>query len=102
MRKLPFLLLATALVGCARVPVVKPAPVCKPAPRLMQECKAPVLLAEGLTYSELLQKYLEDRQQFVLCAKQQKELRDTVQTCGDLVDDYNRKLADIQAGKQTE
>lgn len=99
MRKLQLLMLAAALTGCVRVPVVKPAPLCKPPEPLMQECRAPVDLQEGITYSELLQRYQEDRQSLVLCAKQHKELRDTVQTCTGFLEDYNRKLAEIQAGK---
>ncbi len=99
MKNIYLLLLATALVGCARVPVIKPTPVCRMPESMMQECRAPVVLSDGVTYEQLLQRYQEDRQQFVLCATQHKNLRDTVQECTERLEAYNREIANPQAGK---
>lgn len=54
---------------------------CEPEPSLMTPCPAPVALKPGMTYKELLEAHLSDRQQLQRCAARHDELRKAILAC---------------------
>lgn len=90
------------LTGCATthpVAQVPPSLKCEPQAALMAPCPAPTPLKAGLTYREVLDAHLADRQQLQRCAAQQEDLRRAVQTCNARIDAHNAELAKA-AGKK--
>lgn len=94
-------LMAAVLSGCAtqHVAQVPPSLKCEPAALLMAPCPAPTPLKTGLTYRELLDAHLADRQQLQRCATQQDDLRRAVNTCNARIDAHNAELARLTAKK---
>lgn len=89
------LLLSTALAlgGCASRPPGPPAPValkCVLPAGVDSACPTPQPLKAGLTYRELLEVHLADRQQLQRCAAQHEELRRVVAACGARIDALSR------------
>jgi hypothetical protein len=95
------LLAVVALTGCATHPVAQvPASLkCEPAAALLAPCAVPVALKAGLTYREMLDAHLADRQQLQRCAAQQDDLRRSVNTCNARIDAHNAEL--LKAGKKS-
>jgi len=88
------LLAAVALAGCATPAAQGPgARRCEPAAALMAPCAAPVALKAGLTYREMLEVHLADRQQLQRCAAQQDELRRAVAHCNARIDAHDAELS---------
>jgi hypothetical protein len=90
------------LTGCAAtqyVAQVPPSLKCEPSASLMAPCPAPTPLKAGLTYREVLDAHLADRQQLQRCAVQQEDLRRAVQTCNARIDAHNAELAKLPARK---
>ena len=91
------LLAALGLGGCASSPSVPPAPV---APKCVLQtgvdsaCPTPQPLKAGLTYRELLEAHLADRQQLQRCAAQHEELRRVIAACQARVDALSRTRRD--------
>ncbi|MDZ7855225.1 hypothetical protein [Sphaerotilus sp.] len=92
----PLLLTACATQYVAQVP---PSLKCEPPAVLMAPCPAPAALKSGLTYRELLEVHLADRQQLQRCAAQQDDLRRTINTCNARIEAHNAELAKA-AGKK--
>lgn len=94
-----FPLVAVALTGCATHPAAQvPASLkCEPSAALLAPCAAPVALKAGLTYREMLDAHLADRQQLQRCATQQDELRRAVNACNARIDAYNAELTKAAA-----
>ena len=92
---------AALLSGCATqyVAQVPPSLKCEPAAALMAPCPAPTPLKAGLTYRELLEAHLADRQQLQRCAVQLDDLRRTVNTCNARIEAHNAELAKLSAKK---
>lgn len=86
----PLLLTACATQYVAQVP---PSLKCEPPAVLMAPCPAPAALKSGLTYRELLEAHLADRQQLQRCAAQQDDLRRTINTCNARIEAHNAELA---------
>lgn len=55
-------------------------------------CPVPQPLKAGLTYRELVEAHLADRQQLQRCAAQQEELRRLVAACNARIDAHNAEL----------
>lgn len=97
-------LLVTAsllLTACATqyVAQVPPSLKCEPPAALLAPCPAPAALKSGLTYRELLEAHLADRQQLQRCAAQQDDLRRTINTCNARIEAHNAELAKLAARK---
>ena len=88
------LVLAVALAGCGTtvVPVVTKAEKCDVPPALRQDCDAPVLLATDITYGQLLDSYLGDRQRLRRCVEQRDALQAALDRCNGAIDAFNAKL----------
>jgi hypothetical protein len=97
----PLAVAAVALSGCATqyVAQVPPSLKCEPAAVLMAACPAPTPLKTGLTYRELLEAHLSDRQQLQRCAVQLDDLRRAVNTCNARIEAHNAELAKLPAKK---
>lgn len=89
------------LTGCATqyVAQVPPSLKCEPAAALMAPCPAPAALKAGLTYRELLEAHLADRQQLQRCAAQQDDLRRAINTCNARIEAHNVELSKLPARK---
>lgn len=97
-------LLVTAsvlLTACATqyVAQVPPSLKCEPPAALMAPCPAPAALKSGVTYRELLEAHLADRQQLLRCAAQQDDLRRAINTCNARIEAHNAELSKA-AGKK--
>jgi hypothetical protein len=93
---------AAALSGCTTpqyVAQVPPSLKCEPAAALMASCPTPTPLKTGLTYRELLDAHLADRQQLQRCAVQVDDLRRAVNTCNARIEAHNAELAKLPAKK---
>lgn len=93
--------MVAALSGCATqyVAQVPPSLKCEPAAVLMAPCPAPTPLKAGLTYRELLEAHLADRQQLQRCAQQQDDLRRALNTCNARIEAHNAELAKLPGKK---
>jgi len=94
-----FLSLSVVLLaaGCASGPAVPTPPValkCALPTGADSACPAPQPLKAGLTYRELLEAHLEDRQQLQRCAAQHEELRRIVAVCNARIDVLSRGRRD--------
>lgn len=100
-RGLSTALLAAVSSGCATqyVAQVPPSLRCEPPAALMAACPAPAALRSGLTYRELLEAHLADRQQLQRCALQQDDLRRAILACNARIEAHNAELA-RSAGKK--
>jgi hypothetical protein len=96
-----FALAAVALTGCATHPFAQvPSSLkCEPSAALLSPCAAPVALKDGLTYREMLDAHLVDREHLQRCAAQQDELRRALNTCNARLDAYNTELSKAPARK---
>ena len=76
-----FPLAAGGLTGCATHPAAQvPASLkCEPTAALLAPCAAPVALKAGLTYREMLDAHLADRQQLQRCAARSSDSRASTQ-----------------------
>lgn len=97
-------LLVTAslmLTACATqyVAQVPPSLKCEPPAALLAPCPAPAALKSGLTYRELLEAHLADRQQLQRCATQQDDLRRAINSCNARIEAHNAELAKLAARK---
>ena len=82
-------LLAALLAGCATRPATPTPPVtlrCVVPPGADSACPTPQPLKPGLTYRELLEAHLADRQQLQRCALQHEEMRRIVAACNARID----------------
>ena len=91
----------TVLTGCATqyVAQVPPSLKCEPSAPLMAPCPAPAALKAGLTYRELLEAHLADRQQLQRCAAQQDDLRRAINTCNARIEAHNAELVKLPTKK---
>ena len=92
---------AGLLAGCATPHMAQvPASLkCEPAAPLMAPCPTPAALKSGLTYRELLEAHLADRQQLQRCAAQQDDLRRAINTCNARIEAHNAELARMPVKK---
>ncbi|WP_338414547.1 hypothetical protein [uncultured Sphaerotilus sp.] len=97
----PLAAMALSLTGCASHPAAQvPASLrCEPPAALLAPCAAPVALKPGLTYREMLDAHLADRQQLQRCAAQQDELRRALNSCNARIDAHNAELVKAAARK---
>jgi hypothetical protein len=86
----PMLLTACATQYVAQVP---PSLKCEPPAALLAPCPTPAALKSGLTYRELLEAHLADRQQLQRCAAQHDDLRRVLNTCNARIEAHNTELA---------
>ncbi len=77
------------------VPVIPPAVQCEVPETLLQGCESPRVLAEGLSFGDLLEKMQIDRQNLQRCAVQQADLSQAVRSCQEQIRLHNQKLAEI-------
>jgi hypothetical protein len=90
------ILLPALLAGCAhevQVVTVDPAKKCEAAPTLLQACETAPPIAADVTYGQLLDGYLADRQRLRRCAAQRDDLAKALETCNAAIDRHNAELA---------
>ena len=85
------------LAGCAsevQVVTVDPAKKCQPAATLLQPCEEAQPLAPDISYGQLLDNYLADRQRLRRCATQRDDLAKSIEICNTAIDKHNAELAE--------
>ena len=90
------LLVAAGLGGCGTTHYVAQVPLslkCEVPAAMTTACPTPQPLKAGLTYRELVEAHLTDRQQLQRCAAQQEDLRRLVTACNARIDAHNAELA---------
>ena len=97
MRPVAGLLVVTALVGCApTLPViVKPVDCPLPPEALTLRCDEPRVVADGLSYADLIAIAIDDRIALRACGRHDRYLAGVIQACQQAIKDYNDKLVEI-------
>ena len=88
-----------ALTGCSSTLVVAPhAPRCEVQPDLSTyKCTPPARVPAGTTYGGLVDVLRSDRQSLRECVINIDALRETLGRCNQAVDDYNKKVDEVNA-----
>ena len=91
------LLVAGLLVGCApTLPVVvQPVDCPLPTEALAQRCDEPRVVADGISYADLIAIGIDDRNALRACARHDRLLVGVLQACQQAIKDYNDKLVEI-------
>ncbi len=91
------LLLAGLLVGCApTLPVVvQPVDCPLPTEALARRCDEPRVVADGISYADLIAIGIDDRNALRACARHDRYLTGVLQACQQAIKDYNDKLVEI-------
>jgi hypothetical protein len=91
------LILSFLAEGCQTVPVVPdPLPCPVSAAILKESCAKPSPLADGLTYSGLIEASKEDRNALVKCAAHDQQLKSAIQDCNGELEKYKQRLHEIK------
>jgi hypothetical protein len=88
-----------ALCGCAAPlpPVVKPSLTCEIPAAMLEQCTQPVRIQEGVTYKEIIDIMLQDRDNLRGCAQRQASLAGAATLCQAAVAKYNQEVAESNA-----
>jgi hypothetical protein len=95
-RKATLAALCVALAGCATPlpPVVKPSLKCEIPPAMLQPCSQPIKIGEAVTYSQIIDIVMQDRENLRLCAQRQESLAGAAGVCKSAIDEYNKSIAE--------
>lgn len=91
------LVMGALLVSCTRVvPLVPHAIPCEVSDELLaKECAKPSQLSEGTTFMDLVDKMRSDRKALQECDISQAALRESIKTCNKRIEEFNRKIDDL-------
>jgi hypothetical protein len=86
--------------GCQTLPVIPdPLPCPVSAATLQENCSEPVPLADGLTYSDLINASKEDRTALRKCVAHDQQLKNAIRECNTALESYKNKIHEINNDK---
>jgi hypothetical protein len=91
--------LCVALFGCAAPlpPVVKESLKCEIPAAMLEHCAQPIKIQEGVTYKEIIEIMLQDRDNLRGCALRQENLAAATALCQAEVAKYNKDVEETNA-----